>query len=164
MAILVHGLTAQELARKNYIQGAWRLIYTVRSFEPVSTCPFSDIRLLGLRQFASACTSLVPPDFVSYSYHPLFPPSRCFRLRMKQASPETNFAWTDSRRKGKEKAVSETRWRNTMHETGHCDGSCHPGPSCTLFPRRPDGKVVLPDPREISKPREYFQLSRLDSR
>jgi len=77
---------------------------------------------------------------------------------MKQEFSETDIAWNDSKRKGKGKAMestirgttTETRWRRTMHGAGYCDGTCLPGPSCTLFPRRPDGKVVLPDPREAS--------------
>jgi len=86
---------------------------------------------------------------------------------MKQEFSETDIAWNDSKRKGKGKAMStirgtttETRWRSTIHGAGYCDGTCQPGPSCTLFPRRPDGKVVLPDPREASGPGEWTSSAR----
>ena len=71
-----------------------------------------------------------------------------------------------SKKKGKEKAgdsscpsrTAEARWPRTVHGAGYCDGSCQPGPSCILFPRRPDGKVILPDPRESPKQRKLSSI------
>ncbi|KAF9527480.1 hypothetical protein CPB83DRAFT_895280 [Crepidotus variabilis] len=59
--------------------------------------------------------------------------------------------------KGKESTVPTKPYnhyaphKHSVHGPGFCDGSCQPGPSCALFPRRPDGKVILPDPRGFSK-------------
>jgi len=76
---------------------------------------------------------------------------------------------SNGKKKGKETArdssyparTAEARWPRTVHGAGYCDGSCQPGPSCILFPRRPDGKVILPDPMESSKP---CKLSSIDHR
>ena len=78
---------------------------------------------------------------------------------MKPAFPEPNLARSDLKRKGKEKVMEaarpETRWRDGMHGVAYCDGTCQPGPCCSLFPRLPDGKVILPDPLELC---EYFEV------
>ncbi len=72
---------------------------------------------------------------------------------------DSKSGWGHSKRKGKEKATESsfpvktmgTPWGDMVHGVGYCDGSCQPGPACSLFPRRHDGKVILPDPRDISR-------------
>ena len=82
---------------------------------------------------------------------------------MKDDHLDSKSGWDHSKRKGKEKATESsfrvetmgTPWGDKVHGGGSCDGSCQPGPACSLFPRRPDGKVILPDPRDISRQGEW---------